>query len=105
MSDIESIKALYSSHAIEYTQHFRNRMKERNIKFADIRIAIQNGKIIEQGLEDIPNPSVLILGYARDDKPLHVAVGIDDAKLVLITTYFPTLALWESDYMTRKEVD
>ena len=105
MYDIESIRALYSSHAVEYSQHFRSRMKDRNIKFADVRIAIQNGEIIEQDLKDIPNPSILILGYARDNKPLHVAVGIDDAKLVLITAYFPALTLWETDYKTRKAVD
>ena len=105
MFDIESIQAMYSSHAVEYSQHFRGRMKDRNIKFADVRIAIQSGEIIEQDLEDIPNPSVLILGYARNNRPLHIAVGIGDAKLVLITAYFPTLTLWESDYKTRKAVD
>ena len=47
----------------------------------------------------------MILGYTRDNKPLHIAVGMDDAKLVMITTYFPVLTLWESDYKTRKAVD
>ena len=105
MYDIESIQSLYANHAVEYSQHFRSRMKDRNIKFADVRMAIQRGEIIEHDLTDIPNPSVLILGYTRDNKPLHVAVGIDDAKLVLITTYFPALTLWEDDYKTRKVVD
>jgi len=105
MYDIESIQALYSNRAVEYSQHFRIRMKARNIKFADVRVAIQNGEIIEQNLQDIPNPSVLILGYVRDNKPLHVAVGMEDAKLVLITAYFPALTLWEVDYKTRKVVD
>ena len=105
MYDIESIQALYSSYTVEYSQHFRNRMKDRNIKFADVRMAIQSGEIIEQDLKDIPNPSVLILGYARNNKPIHVAVGIDDTKLVLITAYFPASAIWEDDNKTRKVVD
>ena len=105
MYDIESIKALYLNHAVEYSQHFRIRMKERNIKFADVKMAVQSGEIIEQDLQDIPNPSVLILGYNRDNKPIHVAVGVDDAKLVLITAYFPAPTLWEADYRTRKAVD
>jgi len=105
MFDIESIQALYSNHAVEYSQHFRTRMKERSIKFVDVRMAVQSGEIIEQDLQDVPNPSVLILGYTRDNKPLHVAVGIGDAKLVLITAYFPTLTLWEADYITRKAID
>jgi hypothetical protein len=105
MYDIESIKVLYLNHAVEYSQHFRSRMKDRNIKFTDVRMAIQNGEIIEQDLKDIPNPSILILGYTDGNKPLHVAIGVDDAKLVLITAYFPTLTLWETDYKTRKVVD
>ena len=61
MYDIESIQALYANHAVEYSQHFRTRMKERNIKFADVKMAIQRGEIIAQDLSDIPHPSVLIL--------------------------------------------
>ncbi|MCL2355950.1 MAG: DUF4258 domain-containing protein [Defluviitaleaceae bacterium] len=105
MYDIESVQALYTNHAVEYSQHFRIRMKERNIKFVDVRMAVQSGEIIEQDLQDVPGPSVLILGYTRDNKPLHVAVGVDDAKLVLITAYFPTPTLWEADYKTRKAID
>ena len=105
MYDIESIQAQYKNHAVEYSQHFRIRMKERKIKFADIRMAVQSGEIIEQDLQDIPNPSVLILGYTLDNRPIHVAIGMDDAKLVLITAYFPILTLWEADYKTRKAVD
>ena len=59
MYDIESIKALYSSHAVEYSQHFRSRMKERNIKFVDVRTVILNGTIIEQDLNDMPNPNIV----------------------------------------------
>jgi len=105
MFDIESIQALYASQAVEYSQHFRIRMKERNIKFVDVRMAIESGEIIEQDLQDLPNPSVLVLGYACDNKPRHVAVGMDDVKLVLITAYFPNQILWESDYKTRKVVE
>ncbi|MCL2386415.1 MAG: DUF4258 domain-containing protein [Defluviitaleaceae bacterium] len=105
MYDIESIQALYENHAVEYSQHFRIRMKERKIKFSDVKLAIQGGEIIAQDLQDIPNPSILVLGYVRDNEPMHVAIGVGDAKLVLITAYFPTLALWEADYKTRKAAD
>jgi hypothetical protein len=37
--------------------------------------------------------------------PLHVAVGVDDDRLWLITAYYPTLDIWESDYCTKKEAD
>ena len=50
MYDIESIQVLYSKHAAEYSQHFRIRMKERGIKFANVRMVMQSGEIIEQNL-------------------------------------------------------
>ena len=105
MFDMDSIKVMYSNHAVEYTKHFRIRMKDRDVKFSDIRTAINSGEIIAQDLKDIPNPSVLILGAARDGRPLHVAVGVGDDKLYLVTVYFPTLEIWEADYKTRKVVD
>ena len=105
MYDIESIQAMYQKHAVEATQHFHERIKERSIKYADIKSAMADGEIIEQCLEDLPNPSVLILGYCRDNKPIHIAVGVDDDKLWLITAYYPTLDMWEVDYKTRKVID
>ena len=105
MYDIESIQAMYAQNAVEYSQHFRARMKERNITFVGVKMAIQNGEIIEQDLKDIPRPSILLLGFASGNKPIHVAIGVDDYKLVLITTYTPALTLWEADYKTRKAVE
>ena len=105
MYDIESIQTMYVQHAVEYSQHFRARMKERNITFADVKMAIHNGEIIEQDLKDVPRPSILLLGFDSENKPIHVAIGIDDYKLTLITTYTPTLTLWEDDYKTRKAVE
>ena len=102
MFDIESIQAMYSNRAVELTRHFHIRVKERCIRYADVKSAIESGEIIEQCLDDFPNPSVLILGLTRDGKPLHVAVGIDDFKLWLLTAYFPTPELWESDYKIRR---
>jgi len=103
--DIESIKALYSGRAVELTQHFHNRVKERCIKYADVRDAILSGEIIEQVLDDYPNPNVLILGETLDGELLHVAVGVDDDRLWLLTAYRPNLDIWETDYRTRKEID
>ena len=102
MFDMESIRALYSRHAVDYTPHFRVRINERGIKFADLRNAMQNGSIIEQNLQDMPNPSVLILGYTRNNKPLHIAIGMGDNVLVLITAYFPDSSRWLDNYKIKK---
>ena len=103
MFDIETIQAMYSKRAVEVTQHFHNRIKERGIKHSDIAKAIMSGEIIEQILDDYPRPSILLLGHDKDNKPLHIAIGIDDNRLWLITAYYPTLDIWETDYKTRTE--
>jgi hypothetical protein len=102
MFDIRDIQALYSNHAVEYTKHFRVRLNDRVVTFKDVRAAIQSGEIIEEDLKDIPNPSVLILGYDRNNEPLHIAVGVGDDKLYMVTVYVPTLDIWEADLKTRK---
>jgi hypothetical protein len=105
MYDMETIKTMYLKRAVESTKHFHDRAKVRNIKYSDIKNAIINGEIIEQILDDYPNPSILILGHCPSNKPLHIAIGVDDDKLWLITAYFPSLDMWEEDYRTRKVVD
>ena len=96
---------MYLKRAAMSTKHFHDRIKERGIKYADVKSAIVCGEIIDQQLNDSPNPSVLILGYCRNNKPIHIAVGVDDDKLWLITAYFPTHEMWETDYKTRKVID
>jgi len=105
MFDIESIRTLYNGKAVYNSLHFRARRKERSIKPSDIEHALLSGSIIEETPDDEPLPSVLVLGYTNEGKPLHVAVGVDDDKICFITTYFPTLDLWESDYKTRRSFE
>jgi len=59
MFDIESIQAMYLNRAVETTKHFHDRVKERCIKYADVKNAIAGEEIIEQNLDDLPNPGVL----------------------------------------------
>ena len=63
-----------------------------------------NGEIIESYPDDYPYPSALILGYDSNSNPLHIVAGIGDESLKIVTTYYPSLDKWESDYKTRKAV-
>ena len=102
MFDIESIQAMFEGNAVKFTEHFKSRLKERSIKFVDVKQVLLSGEIIEQCPDDQPLPSVLILGYANDRTPLHVAVSIDDDLIFLVTAYSPSSDIWEADYKTRK---
>lgn len=105
MFDIESIQALFDRRAVKYTEHFRVRLEERGISYADVKHVLLSGEIIEQCLDDEPLPAVLILGFTKTDKPLHIAVSVGDDKIFLVTVYVPSLDIWETDYRTRREVD
>jgi len=76
--------------------------RERGIKYGDIKNAILTGEIIEEYPTDYPYQSCLLLGTSISDRHLHVVAGIGDGKLWIITTYYPSLEKWESDYRTRK---
>ena len=105
MFDIESIQAMFDGNAVKFTEHFKIRLKERGIRFADVKQALLSGEIIEQSPKDKPLPSVLILGHTNDSIPLHVAVSVDDYFIFLVTAYFPSDDIWETDYKTRKVED
>jgi hypothetical protein len=80
------------------------RLKERNITRKQVAQAIMSGEIIEQNPDSQPLPGVLILGYIADSIPLHIAVRIEDYRIVLVTAYVPALDKWESGYKTRKVI-
>ena len=101
MLDIREIRELCAEDKILLTQHAVKRCQERGIAFDDITNAIMRGEIIERYPEDYPYPSCLILG----DGPLHVAVGIGQGMIWMITAYKPNAEKWESDWKTRKAGD
>jgi len=103
MLDLKDIIPACTLDTMVYTKHVRKRMHERNIKHEDMVLAICNGEIIEQYLDDKPNPSCLILGFSGDI-PVHIVLSLNNGIIWMITTYVPTLEKWEADYKTRKVV-
>ena len=102
--DIESLRLLCTNTTITLTKHAAIRMYERKVKYLGIKSAIMNGDIIEEYLDESPNPRVLISGHDEAGKPLHVVVGVGDWNIEIISAYYPSLEKWEADYKTRKVV-
>ena len=97
MIDLSALRALCNDDTIVVTQHLADRMRERGIKYSQVKQAIIAGEIIERYPDDYPHPSCLILGCG-----LHVVAGIGDGWLWIITAYRPSLDKWESDLKTRR---
>jgi len=100
--EIGRIRSLCSDETITITNHAGDRLRERGIKYEDVKMAITNGTIVEDYPNDYPNPSVLILGYTEQKNPLHIVVGIGGSTLQIITAYYPSFNKWENDCKTRK---
>ncbi len=93
-------KVLYSRHAKlemeneEFGQIFEHEVFE----------SILSGQVIENYPDDKPYPSVLIFGYTKQNRPLHIVCAynnIDDLTIV-ITVYHPDPDLW-IDYKIRRK--
>ncbi|MBE5905438.1 MAG: DUF4258 domain-containing protein [Lachnospiraceae bacterium] len=95
--------------SVEYTKHCLTRMMERDITRADIRKVIMQGEIIEDYPLDENNtseksfPSCLIMGYRDcDNRVIHVVVGFNGSRIIVISAYYPDSEHWLYDYKTRR---
>ena len=94
---------------MEYKAHCQKRMLERGITRADIIECIQKGEIIEVYPLDDGNtsensfPACLVLGIEiNGNKMLHVVVGYNTKKMIIISAYRPDDEHFEKDGKTRK---
>lgn len=76
---------------------------------SDIANAIMNGEIIEDYPLEAGNvavasfPSCLILGIGSTKADaIHVVVGYNGKKIIIISAYRPDEEHWEPDFKTRK---
>ncbi|MCD7864427.1 MAG: DUF4258 domain-containing protein [Clostridiales bacterium] len=104
MIDINELKQLNKPEKIAVTRHAKERLEERKIKITDIINGIQTGKIIKQYKDDKPLPSCLLLGYAIDNRHIHIVASKDDEYIYLITAYYPDPAKWKDNFSVRKEI-
>ena len=79
------------------------KIKSEKYSTIDIKMAINNGKIIEYYLDDYPYPSCLILGNGTTERTLHIVCGISSERLYIITAYNPDTDNWEDDMKTRRK--
>ena len=62
---------------------------------------IEDGKTVEEYLDDEPFPSELRLGFVSD-RPIRLVVSFDEETVHVITAYEPTEERWENGFTVRK---
>ena len=95
------IKALEVG-TIEWRRHALERMLERDISRAEVKMTLKNGEIIENYETDVPFESALF--FYVDSKPIHVVASLDEATntIYIITAYVPSTTHFNTDLKTRR---
>jgi hypothetical protein len=58
--------------------------------------------VIENYPEDARGHSCLILGFGKNERPVHVVCSPKEDYLAIITAYLPDSNEWEQNFKTRK---
>lgn len=101
--NIDAIRKKIELGNIFWTKHCLNRLNQRNISIADIKQAVNNGKIVEYYYDDYPYPSCLIAGYKINNTIIHIVCGINENIVHMITAYYPDDTRWEKDMEIRRK--
>lgn len=74
---------------------------DRMISTTEVESVVMTGEIIEDYPEDARGYSCLMLGFGRDDRPIHVVCAPKDEYLAIITSYLPDPTQWTVDFRGR----
>ncbi|HCX90820.1 MAG: hypothetical protein COZ68_06670 [Deltaproteobacteria bacterium CG_4_8_14_3_um_filter_43_13] len=89
MAIIHTIREKIRKQKYEFTiPHFFEEMTNDNLTFADIEMAIENGRINRKFTRDIRGTRYEVIGTAIDGREIAIICRIKSTgKLLLITTY------------------
>lgn len=88
---------------IKFTDHARIEMAKEGISADEALKAIENGKVIEEYMDDTPFPSCLLYGKS-DENPIHVVCALPQHvnMLIVVTVYTPDPMRW-IDFERRRK--
>lgn len=73
------------------------------ITTGDVRAVVFEGAVIEAYPDDPRGRSCLMLGWIRDERPVHVVCAPKGDYLAVITAYAPDSGQWSPDFTRREE--
>lgn len=95
MKTFEQIRRQLSIGEFEFSRHALKRAVERNISSGEITQAAETAELIEDYPDDKYSPSCLILGFTKENRPLHIQVSFAETPTVrIITLYEPDPQEW-----------
>lgn len=102
MKTLEQVRLELREGEFDYSQHAFRRAVERNISELEIRESGANAIIVEEYPDDKYGPTLLVLRFTSEQRPLHIQVSVADVPLIrIVTLYEPESGEWE-DYVRRR---
>jgi hypothetical protein len=89
---LDRIRIAFRVGRYEISRHAVLRMLRRTIRTDEIEAAVATAEIIEDYPTDKYGPSVLLLGFSRAGRPLHIQVA--DERTRIVTVYEPDPSEW-----------
>lgn len=95
MELIDELRSKFSQEKYEFSKHAVDQTILREISVSEIGEAVSAGEIIEDYPEDKYGPSCLVLGFTKQNRPIHIHCSYPSRSFVkVITVYEPDPEQW-----------
>lgn len=99
---IKAIQKKIEQNDFELSKHAVDQSIIRGIQIAEIKKAIERGKVIEDYPDDKYGASCLIAGFTTANRPLHIQCSYPSRPLIkIITIYQPNRDFWNQNFTQR----
>lgn len=103
---LKAVLALVEIRDVRISEHGYDELAEDGLTVTEILDGIVKAKLVEDYPEYPKGPSVLVLQFDREGRPIHTVWGIPkghDRPAVLVTAYRPDPTRWEAGFMERRK--
>jgi len=103
---LDRIRSLVAGGRVRILDHGYEQRAEDDILVSDAFAGVATALVVEDYPDAAHGPSVLVLQYDSDGRPIHILWGIPAGHAgpaVVVTGYRPDPSRWSEDFMRRKQ--